>query len=159
MRHVYDLGFTDIDPATFELEIEDVLSARPDPTVPEGATDPYLRILGLDQYDRAGNPVPDGLVDLWPVDLTRGILSLGAFVLIVPDLATAIGQVAAVGDSVQATGFAPDRDFVEAWTDSFSFYDPNYADQWAVSRRIYTEKLNQSQELDVSQNRIRVTVR
>jgi len=163
MRHMYDLGFSDIDPGTFVLEIEDLLSPRPDPTYPEGFIEPYIRIFGLDQYDRAGNPVPDGYVDLSTgvVDLANGILTFPAPVTVMPDLPTALARVAAIGDSVRATGFAPDREMVKAWTqpDSFVFYDAPYADQWAVSRRIYTEKLTANQELDVSQYRIRATVR
>jgi len=159
MRHVYNLGFTDIGPARFELEIEDVLYPRRDPTRPEGEWEPYLRIFGLDQYDRAGNPNPDGIVDPWAVDFTNGTLEFPYVLAPMFSLPQALAQVAAVGDSVPATGFAPDHDFVEAWTDSFSFHDPRYADQWAVSRRIYTEQLTPNEELNVHQYVIRATVR
>jgi hypothetical protein len=159
MRHVYNLGLSNIDPGTFVLEIEDLLNPRLDHTIPEGAIDPYIRIFGLDQYDRSGNPVPDGLVDLTAgvVDLTNGLLAFPAGILIMPDLATAQLQAAAIGDSVPETGFAPDRDFVVEWADSFSFYDTEYTQQWDVSRRIYTEKLNLNQELEVNQYRIVVS--
>ncbi|MDH3198560.1 MAG: hypothetical protein OEO21_10010, partial [Candidatus Krumholzibacteria bacterium] len=158
MRHIYNLGLSNIDPGTFVLEIEDLLNPRLDHTTPEGKDDdPYIRIFGLDQYDRSGNPVPDGRVDLTAgiVDLTNGLLAFPAGIVGMPDLVTAIGQIAAIGDGVPETGFAPDRDLVVAWTepDSFVFYDAPYAEQWDRARRIYTEKLNLNQELEVNHYR------
>jgi hypothetical protein len=70
----------------------------------------------------------------------------------------ASSRIAAIGDSVQTTGFAPDRYDVEWWTSgAFSFTDPQYADQWTVSRRIYTERLTPAEENAVSQYHIVIT--
>ena len=51
MRHIYNLGLSNIDGDTFTLEIEDNLSNRLDATRPVGSTVPYIRIFGLDRFD------------------------------------------------------------------------------------------------------------
>ena len=135
MRHVYDLGFTDIDPATLTIVIEDVLSVRKNPRRPEGSQVPYLRIFGLDQTDASGSGPPDGLVDPTFVDFARGRLTF-------PDL----------------RAFAPDSARVAEWTDGQFAFDGPYQGQYETAKRIYTELLNSTQEMDVHQYVIRAVV-
>ena len=71
-----NLGLTDIDAATLEIEIED-LSNNLINTCPEGETVPYIRIFGLDRFDEYGIPGPDNRIDLQAglIDFNRGLLT------------------------------------------------------------------------------------
>lgn len=117
LQHIYDLGFTHIDPAYLEVTIEDVLGPREDPSRPSGSDVPYLRIFGLDRFDAMGNPGPDGMVDSRTglVDLSQGLLMFPAL-----------------------HGFAPPLDSVVAWTGGeFSFDDPDYQLQYMLADSLY----------------------
>ncbi|MCK5641100.1 MAG: hypothetical protein KAJ19_09895, partial [Gammaproteobacteria bacterium] len=76
MRCIYNLGLTDIDAPTLEIEIED-LSINIINTHPEGETVPYIRIFGLDRSDEYGDPEPDNRIDLQAglIDFNRGLLT------------------------------------------------------------------------------------
>lgn len=100
MRHIYDLGLTDIRSDAFDLQIIDDISGGP---VPVGASVPWIRVFGLDRTGEGGVGPPDGQVDLatGQIDFRRGLLSF-------PSL----------------TPFAPSDEEVEIFTDDlFSFYD------------------------------------
>ena len=75
-RNVYFLRTTYIDKEAFKLDIYkgpvNAENPREDKNHQDGT--PYLRIFGLDQLDRNGNPQPDGLVDYRQVDFTLGYL-------------------------------------------------------------------------------------
>ncbi len=120
MRNFYNLGLSNIEPASFELEIRD-RTQRLDTSTPTGSTVPYLKIFGLDRFDAAGSPGSDGRVDIIDqvLDIQRGILQF-------PSL----------------FAFAPDSTLVKDWTDTtFSFHDEEYQAQWDASWRMYNEKL------------------
>jgi hypothetical protein len=76
LRNIYNLGIYNIDPLTLEIEIEDFSNNLVN-TYPEGETVPYIRIFGLDQYDKTGAEEPDGLIDLHAglIDFRRGLLT------------------------------------------------------------------------------------
>jgi hypothetical protein len=102
MRNIYNLGLSNIDAATLEVDILDD-SPRLDPSTPEGSPIPWIRIFGLDQTDESGEGPPDARIDLTSglIDLTRGILTI-------PSL----------------RGFDPDSVSVAQWTNGeFSFSD------------------------------------
>gem|GEM_PF-1022864 len=170
MRHIYNLGLSNIDGNTFSLEIEDRLNPRLDQTQPQGSDEPYIRIFGLDQFDRSGNPKPDGQVDLNAglIDFNRGLLAFPTTIRVFVNDTTGVGdsllaqsavnQLEASGQRSPFTGFAPDSANVALWTDStFSFSDPRYAAQYARARRIYEEHLNETDELDANQYLIKVS--
>lgn len=81
MRFYYSLGMTNIDPGSLELTIEDILVPRADATTPIGSDISYLRLFGLDQYDRSGRPGYDNTVDY-----TEGALNLETGILQFPSL-------------------------------------------------------------------------
>lgn len=138
-RNIYNIGFTNIDPNTLRVDIEDNLNlTRLNRETPEGSNVKYLRIFGLDLRDINGDPNPDGLIDLdyqYYLDLATGVLTL---------------------PSIDA--FAPDSVSVEQWTDDQFAFTGSYEAQWLTSKRIYEERLNPSQEQDVHQYLIRVSV-
>lgn len=106
MRHIYNLGLSNIDGASLDISIEDNTN-RIDRTAPDGSTVPYLRIFGLDQTDESGIDEPDNRIDLDPglIDLARGVLTFPAL-----------------------RPFDPPPESVASWTDgNFSFTD-KYAD-------------------------------
>lgn len=71
-KNVYFLGTRGINPEGFDLKIlKEVPSGQPLET--QGGTS-YLQIFHLDQHDEAGNPGPDGIVDLEYIDFGRGEL-------------------------------------------------------------------------------------
>ena len=112
MRNIYNLGLSNIDRQSFNLEIEDNLVPRLNPITPaapdSNAIDiPYIRIFGLDQTDESGVGPPDARVDL-----TTGIIDLRTGTLTFPAL----------------TPFAPPPAAVDVWTDGgFSFDDTTIA--------------------------------
>ncbi|MGD8413977.1 MAG: cell surface protein SprA, partial [Candidatus Latescibacterota bacterium] len=121
MRNFYNLGLSNIEPASFELEIRDRRQGL-DTSSPEGSTIPYIRIFGLDQFDAAGRPGFDDRFDVLRTD----ILNTRTGVLQFP----------------YPFAFAPDTNLVKVWTDSlFNFGDPDYLPQWQKSLRMYTEYL------------------
>jgi len=104
MRHIYDLGLSNIDPSSLVIDIVDK-SSRADPqsdrTTPEGSDVPWIRIFGLDSTDVRGTGAPDGKVDLLSsvINLTEGLLTFPVL-----------------------KAFAPPPDLVADWTDAaFSF--------------------------------------
>lgn len=100
MRHIYNLGLSNIDASSLDIQIEDNTN-RIDRTSPDGSTEPYLRIFGLDRTDESGIGDPDNRIDTDPgiIDLERGILTF-------PTLRP----------------FDPPPDSVTAWTNgTFSF--------------------------------------
>ncbi len=137
MRNVYDLGFTGIDARYFSLSIEDVLAPRKEPWKPSGSEVPYLRIFGLDQTDVSGIGPPDG-----NVDLTNGIVDLDRGRLMFPE----------------ARAFAPPAARVAAWTDGLFEFTGGYQAQYDQATRIYDEWLNPTQEAEVHQYLIRVSI-
>jgi hypothetical protein len=140
MRNAYDIGFSTIDPATLTLRIEDVLDAsRSDSSRPEGPGVPYAQIFGLDRHGATTGHPPDGRIDNyylnWSADIERGILWMPT-----------------------AEGFAPPGERVDTWTKSeFEFSGP-YLAQYEKARRIYTDRLNPTDELDTHQYLIEATV-
>ena len=78
MRHIYDLGLSNIDGNTLEVEILDKSSNRLNQSTPENSAVPWIRIFGLDQTDTRGTGEPDSKVDLKSgvVDLAEGRLTV-----------------------------------------------------------------------------------
>jgi len=150
MRHVYDLGFNDIDPVAFSLDIEDIFDLRLDRSRPKGSDEPYIRIFGLDQTDDAGTGPPDGRIDL-----TTGIVDLEKGLLYMPFWRTLLDAPnPAYVDHVESWGLVahvgvwPDTTWVSQWTDGQFQFDGAYEEQWQNARRIYAEHLNtQGQQL------------
>jgi hypothetical protein len=68
MRNFYNLGLSNIEPASFELEIRD-RTQRLDTSTPTGSNIPYIQIFGLDNYDDAGQPAHDGRFDVLRSDI------------------------------------------------------------------------------------------
>ncbi len=168
MRHIYNLGLSNIDPNTFSLEIQDLLNPRLDQTRPEGANVPYIRIFGLDRTDVSGTGPPDGRVDLdgTLIDFNLGILAFPTSIRAFVDDSTGAGdslaaraevaRLEAIGQRTPFTGFAPDTSLVAQWTDSLFQFNGRYLDQYVKARRIYEDFLNENDELDVNQYVIRV---
>jgi hypothetical protein len=126
MRNFYNLGLSNIEPASFELEIRD-RTQRLDTSSPPGSDIPYIQIFGLDNFNDIGQPGHDGRVDFQGdiLDPYTGILQF-------PD----------------PFAFAPRESLVQLWTDSlFSFEDTSYAqhaaykEQWNASHQMYTRYL------------------
>ena len=135
MRHIYDLGFTNILPGSLDIEIVDILRPRAQPQFPDSTTVPYLQIFGLDQTDAAGTGAPDG-----KIDLTKGFVDLDTGRLYFPEL----------------EAFHPNPTLVNSWTaGQFSFTGP-YAAQYDSALAIYHEKLTPTREWEVYQYIIRV---
>jgi len=120
-RNVYRIGLTNIDPATFSLHIIDNLAPRDDPSRPEGSDVPYLRIFGLDRFDKDGNPGSDGLVDLTsgPVDLQSGTI-------VFPSLHP----------------FAPSPEEVNSFTGGAFVFEGDYTAQYDTALALYTKRLS-----------------
>ncbi len=168
MRHIYNLGLSNIDPTTFTLEIQDLLNPRLDQTQPEGSSVPYVRIFGLDRTDASGTGPPDGRVDLdgTLIDFNLGILAFPTQIRAFVDDSTGAGdslaaraevaRLEAIGQRSPFTGFAPDTSLVAAWTDSVFQFNGRYLAQYQKARRIYEDFLNETDELDVNQYVIRV---
>jgi hypothetical protein len=99
MRFIYNLGLTDIDASTLEIEIED-LSNNIINTQPEGESVPYIRIFGLDRFDEYGNQEPDNRVDLQAglIDFNRGLLTFSSLRPFDPNIAD-VAQWTAGDDS------------------------------------------------------------
>jgi hypothetical protein len=87
VRNIYNLGLTNIDATTLEIEIED-LSNNLINTNPEGETAPYIRIFGLDRFDESGLEGPDNRVDLQAglIDFNRGLLTFPSLRPFDPDI-------------------------------------------------------------------------
>ena len=137
IRYIYNLGLTNIDGNSLEIDIEDILNTqRLNSDTPEGSEVKYLKIFGLDQTDRTGNGEPDGLVDLslGRVDLTNGLLLFPSF-----------------------EAFAPDTNRVTEWTDTTFQFTGEYEEQYNASKRIYTERLNAVDEQEAHQYVITVS--
>ncbi len=130
-RNYYNLGLSNIDGTSLEVEIQDrnVAGDRLDTTAPEGSTVKYLQIFGLDQENQVGDAVPDGRIDIVEsrIDLTRGVL-------IFPD----------------PFAFAPDPARVETWTDGEFQFAGEYLDQYLTAQEIYGGPTGQ--EIDISGN-------
>ena len=75
MRNVYSLGSTNMEEGTLDIRIED-LSNRPNRDIHEESGISYIRLFGLDRYDRRGQPVKDDQVDDLPqiVNLSYGYI-------------------------------------------------------------------------------------
>jgi hypothetical protein len=75
MRNVYSLGASSMDEGTVDIRIEDV-SNRPNPDIHEESGISYIRLFGLDRFDRRGEPIKDERVDDLPqvVNLTYGYI-------------------------------------------------------------------------------------
>ena len=78
MRNVYSLGTSNIDEGTLDVKIEDV-SNRANKDIHPQSHISYLRLFGLDRYDRVGDRKKDDQVDNLP-----GILNLGEGYLMFP---------------------------------------------------------------------------
>lgn len=118
VRNIYDLGVRNIEPGSYKIQIEDVLAARTNPTVPLGGTVSYRRIFGLDATDDTGTGPPDGRIDADRLDLERGLLNF-------PD----------------PHAFAPDPANVAKWTDGQFAFTGVYEAQYDSSRAIYNRRL------------------
>jgi hypothetical protein len=121
MRHIYDLGLSNIDGNTLDVEIQDY-GTRGDLTVPDGSSVPWIRIFGLDRTDTRGTGVSDGKVDLLSsvVDLAEGRLT---FPVLRP--------------------FDPPADSVAAWTKGEFAFTGEYADK--PNPELYTVRTNSSE--------------
>jgi len=75
MRNVYSLGSTNMEEGSLDIRIED-LSNRPNRDIHEESGISYIRLFGLDRYDRRGLPVKDGQVDDLPeiINLSYGYI-------------------------------------------------------------------------------------
>jgi len=75
MRNVYSLGSTNMEEGSLDIRIED-LSNRPNRDVHEESGISYIRLFGLDRYDRRGLPVKDDQVDDLPeiINLSYGYI-------------------------------------------------------------------------------------
>lgn len=135
MRNVYDIGMTDIEGSTLEVEIVDVLLPRTDPSIPNGSTVPYLQIFGLDQVNCEGAPQSDGRIDVTTarIDLEQGLLFFP------------VGKA-----------FHPDPSKVNEWTDGVFAFAGSFQAQYDNSMAIYTEKLTPTRENEVHQYVIKV---
>ncbi len=133
MRNIYNLGLSNIDPGSLELEILERAN-RLDPSTPDSSAVPWIRIFGLDQTDEAGTGPPDNRVDLLSglIDVQRGTITF-------PDL----------------TPFDPDPFLVNEWTDGEFAFTGRYAN--LVNPHIYTKR-PESQEFQAS-SRFRILVR
>ena len=120
MRFYYNLGMTNIDPGSLELTIEDVIVPRPDAAFPQGSDVSYLRIFGLDQYDRSGQPGYDNIVDY-----KEGALNLQTGILQFPSLRP----------------FAPDTSLISEWTDGDFKIDDQFLAQSDSAAYLYTDYL------------------
>lgn len=121
MRNQYNLGLSNIDPASLELEIRD-RTQRLDTSSPVGSKIPYIRIFGLDRFNRMGEQEPDGVFDATS-DVFRGVEGILQFPSHFP--------------------FAPDNSQVTVWTNGeFSFKDSLlYEAQYEKAERMYKEFL------------------
>ncbi len=135
IRNIYNLGLTNIDDTSLDIQIVDVLNPRLNPEFPDSSDVRYLQIFGLDQTDRSGTGPPDGRIDL-----TFGRVDLDAGLLQFPTLEP----------------FIPDTSFVTIWTDTLFQFTGPYAPQYETSKSIYTEKLNPQREQEVHQYLIQV---
>ena len=77
MRNVYSLGSTNMEEGTLDIKIEDVTN-RPNKDIHESSGLSYIRLFGLDRYDRQGNVGKDDIVDDLPeiLNLTYGYIML-----------------------------------------------------------------------------------
>ncbi|MEE9269112.1 MAG: cell surface protein SprA, partial [Candidatus Krumholzibacteria bacterium] len=122
MRHIYNLGLSNIDEATLELEIEDRAN-RLDPSIPEGSEVPWIRVFGLDRTDVSGVGPPDSRVDL-----IRGLIDADRGILTFPIL----------------TPFNPPDDSVAVWTDGKFAFSPEYEN---IRRpEVYTDFLSRPED-------------
>ncbi len=135
IRNIYNLGLTNIDGSSLDIQIVDVIKPRLNPQYPDSTNVLYLEIFGLDQTDRSGTGPPDGRVDL-----TFGRVNLDAGLLQFPTLEP----------------FIPDTTLVTDWTDGEFQFTGRFAAQYDTSRSIYTEKLNATREAEVHQYLIQV---
>lgn len=138
MRNVYDIGMTDIEGSTLEVEIVDVLVPRSDHSIPNGSTVPYLQIFGLDQVDCEGAPQSDGRFDVTTarVDLEQGLIFFPV-----------------------SKAFHPDPSKVSEWTDGVFAFTGSFQAQYDNSLAIYEEKLTPTRENEVHQYVIKVLSR
>jgi hypothetical protein len=134
LRNIYSLGAVAIDPASFDLRIENMLSSFPYPHMDEYGVD-YIRIFGLDRDGDSNSGHPDGRVDVDDprlFDLRRGLLS---FSREFPHPFAPGGQIFSDGDdadrAAQATYAAFADTSVFEWVPSYlrdhqtwQFYDP-----------------------------------
>ena len=137
MRNHYNLGLLHIDYNHFSIAIED-LSVRPDKNRPDGETVPYLRIFGLDRYDRFGQPVPDD-----QIDLSSAVIDLWAGILTVPVL----------------RAFDPPHDSVAAWCQGDATFIVPDDYNGLANPEIYDDYLNASDADQVHKYDIVVKVR
>ncbi len=75
LRNIYSLGGANIDPATFDLRIEQTTPNDGLPAQDRGVD--YIRIFGLDRRNAQGEAVADGVVDAddpFLIDLVKGLL-------------------------------------------------------------------------------------
>ncbi|UCG53134.1 MAG: cell surface protein SprA [Candidatus Latescibacterota bacterium] len=133
MRNIYNLGLSNIDASTLEVEILEI-AQRLDPSTPDSSVVPWIRIFGLDQTDETGTGPPDNRVDLLSgvIDVQRGTLTF-------PDL----------------TPFDPDSFLVDQWTNGQFSFTGRYAH--LKNPFIYTKR-PESQEFQ-SSSKFRILVR
>jgi hypothetical protein len=131
MRHFYNLGLSNIDGASLELDIIDN-SLRLDPTTPDSSSVPWIRVFGLDRTDESGVGPPDNRIDLTAglIDLQRGVLT---FTILTP--------------------FNPPDDSVAVWTNGEFAFTGQYAD--IRQPQIYTDFLTRPEDFQ----RFRIQVR
>jgi len=75
MRNVYSLGTSSIEEGTLDIKIEDT-SNRPNRDIHEQSKISYIRLFGLDRFDKTGNLRKDNQVDNLPgiLNLERGYI-------------------------------------------------------------------------------------
>jgi len=156
MRHIYDIGFNDIDPASFSLDIEDIFDLRLDRTRPIGSDQPYIRIFGLDRTDEAGTGPPDGRIDLTTgiVDLESGLLRMPFWVFPVQSPDPFLVDMVESQGLIAHVGFWPDTTAVTVWTDGGFHFEGEHEQQWQTSRRIYAERLTTADQQLLNQYNI-----
>jgi len=159
MRHIYNLGLSNIDGTSFVLEIEDRADLRLDRTRPKNSEEPYIRIFGLDRTDETGVGPPDGRIDLATgiVDLNFGLLFMPFWTFPVQSADPFLVDLVESQNLVGNAGFWPDTTAVTLWTDNAFHFDGEYAEQYEKAARIYTERLTTQDQQLVNQYLITVS--
>ncbi|MDP2959809.1 MAG: hypothetical protein Q8N71_00160, partial [candidate division Zixibacteria bacterium] len=76
-RNVYSLGSKNIEEDGLKIDIYKGIGGEKPETDPNNYNGVrYLRIFGMDRYDKSGNPIPDGVIDfsINQLDLVKGLL-------------------------------------------------------------------------------------
>ena len=104
LKNIYDLGAEDIPEDGFELRIRERSPSGEILDTHNGV--PLIQILGLDTRNLAGDPVPDGIVDLEWIDFEKGYLIFPHFTPFCPAYDESTNFYYGAGDTASYLGFA-----------------------------------------------------